>query len=236
MNEHRPVITRTARTARRLALAALALVASGGLCRAGVFYDVSLGLDVGDDARLFLNLTNDYFAPPAAVATRVVRRCPRPENDYPVILLLARASRRPADQILELWLTNRSWAEIMFDLRISPAILFVGLGRDPGPPYGKAWGRYRAFKGRGPYPISDRDVVELAKLQVAAGYYHVSPYAIIAERQKGVHIERYAADRYRSRHGEEKGPRGKVRGGDDDQGKGGKGRGHGHPRGRPEHD
>src|SRR5204862_6831763 len=109
------------------------------LCRsapgagAGVatFYAVSRGLDVGDDARLFLNVTNDYFAPPPAVATRLVQRCPRPENDYPVILLLARASHRPPDEILQLWLSNRSWADIMFELRVPPSILFAGLSRDP---------------------------------------------------------------------------------------------------------
>jgi hypothetical protein len=204
MTRHDPNKARPARAAKLIAGLGCALLLSMAEARAGAFHDVSLGLDVGDDARVFLNLTNDYYAPPATVATRVVRRCPRPENDYPVILLLARASHRPADQVLDLWLTNRSWADIMFELRVPPSVLFVGLNRDPGPPYGKAWGRWKQHRGKGPVPLSDRDVVELAKLQIASGYYHANPYSLITERQKGVRIEAYAANRYRAKHGDEK--------------------------------
>jgi len=229
---------RRAAARRLLSVLALLLIASGARARAATFYDVSLGLDVGDDARLFLNVTNDYFAPPPTVAARLVQRCPRPENDYPVILLLARASHRPPDQILQMWLSDGSWADIMFELKVPASVLFAGLSRDPGPPYGKAWGRYRAFKGKGRLEISDRDVVELAKLQVAAGYYRVSPYGVIAERQRGVRVEQYVADRHRAKHGEEKAARGQGKGEDGDRGKGSKGHGHGHgkPGGKPDHD
>ena len=229
---------RRAAARRLLPVLMLLLLAPGARARAATFYDVSLGLDVGDDARLFLNVTNDYFAPPPAVATRLVQRCPRPENDYPVILLLARASHRPPDEILQLWLSNRSWADIMFELRVPPSILFAGLSRDPGPPYGKAWGHYKGFRGKDRFEISDRDVVELAKLQVASGYYRVSPYAVIGERQRGVRVEQYVADRHRAKHGDEREARGKGKGEEGDQGKGSRGRGHGHgkPGGKPDHD
>jgi hypothetical protein len=188
--------------ARTLALLALALVASGATASAAdLFYNTTLGLDVSDDARIFLNLTNQQFAPSNAVATRVVQRCPRPENDFPVILFLARASRRSPDQVLDLWLTRLSWAEIMYELKVPPAALFAGLDRDPGPPYGKAWGRYKQHRGKGKFVIADRDVAELVKLQITARHYQVSPYRVIAERQKGVRVEQYAADRWRAKHG-----------------------------------
>ncbi|HEU4402906.1 MAG TPA: hypothetical protein VFT43_12455 [Candidatus Polarisedimenticolia bacterium] len=233
-------ISRIAPVVRGLTLLALVLLCSGLTARAGVFYDASLGLDVGDDARIFLNITNDYYAPQATVATRIVQRCPRPENDFPVIMLLARASHRPPDAILQLWLTNRSWADIMFELNVPPSVLFVGLNRDPGPPYGKAWGRYKEHHGRGPLVISDRDVVELAKLQIASGYYHVNPYSVIAERQKGTKIERYAADRHRARQGEENGARGKGKrpnkeGGSENDSSKGHGHGHGEEHGNKPH-
>ncbi len=197
------LVSRPRRTAARtLALLALALLASGATAGAAdLFYNVTLGLDVSDDARIFLNLTNQQFAPPNAVATRVVQRCPRPENDYPVILFLARAAKRSPDQVLDLWLTRLSWAEIMYELKVPPSVLFAGLDRDPGPPYGKAWGRYKQHRGKGKFVIADRDVAELVKLQIASRHDQVSPYRVIAERQKGVRVEQYAANRYRAKHG-----------------------------------
>src|SRR5256712_11984805 len=87
--------------------------------RASLFYDVTLDLGLRDDARIFLNVTNDYLAPPPAVAVDLVRRCPAPEDDYPVILLLARASKRPAAEILRMRVDYLSWSDIMYRLSVS---------------------------------------------------------------------------------------------------------------------
>jgi hypothetical protein len=205
-------------------LLALMVTAAGRETRAATFYDVSLGLDVGDDARIFLNLTNDYYAPPPQVAVQVVKRCARPENDYPVILLLAQASHRSPQAVLDLRLKGLSWADVMFQLRVAPSALFVGLDHDPGPPYGKAWGYWKHHKPHDRFAISDRQFVDLAKLRIASGYYKVSPYTVISERQRGVSVERYAADRHRARHPEKGAKPSKA-------GEHGPGQGHGHGQG-----
>ena len=179
-----------------VATLALAFAAPAG---AAAFYDVTLDLGLGDDQRIFLNVTNDYFAPPAAVAMALVQRCPSPVDDYPVVLLLARSSKRSPDEILRLRLDYLSWSDIMFRLNISPAVLFTGIDRDPGPPYGKAWGYWKKHP-RERLVIRDRDLVGLAKLQVAAGRHRVSPYTLIAERNKGVTIEHYVAERNRGKY------------------------------------
>ncbi len=179
-----------------VAALALAFAAPAG---ASAFYDLTLDLGLGDDQRIFLNVTNDYFAPPPAVATALVRRCPSPADDYPVLLLLARASKRPPDDVLRLRLDYLSWSDIMFRLNISPAVLFAGIDRDPGPPYGKAWGYWKKHP-RERLAIRDRDLVGLAKLQVAAGRHRVSPYTLIAERNKGVTIEHFVAEKNRGKY------------------------------------
>ncbi|HYS78228.1 MAG TPA: hypothetical protein VEO94_05275, partial [Candidatus Dormibacteraeota bacterium] len=59
------------RSLRLLAVgAALALCLSLSVAPAcaAVFYDATVRLNLGDDDRIFLNVTNDYFAPPPAVA------------------------------------------------------------------------------------------------------------------------------------------------------------------------
>jgi len=205
-------------------LAALAVVFGASVvpARAAVFYDATLDLGLRDDARVFLNVTNEYFAPPPAIAVDLVHRCPDPVNDYTVILLLARASRRSPQEILRMRLDYLSWSDIMLRLNISPAVLFAGLDRDPGPPYGKAWGYWRKHPRGERFEIRDRDVAELAKLQVAAGYHHVKPYTIITERNRGITVEQYVAERNRGRYQ----PRG--RGPEKSKGHD-KPKGHGHP-------
>ncbi len=194
---------------------ALALCAPGRVLAAGVSFDASLGFSVSEDERIFLRVTNEYFRPPQAVAVDIVRGCHRPEDDYPAVLFLARASRRPAQEILRLRLEELSWADIMFRLRVPPSVLFAGLTRDPGPPFGNAWGHWKRHEGKGALPITDREVVQLVKLQIAAGHFHVSQLAVAAERKKGVRIERYVAERQRARHSKPgpkgRGPHGKDR-------------------------
>src|SRR5215471_3126548 len=98
-------------------VAAVPLV-STSLSRAGVSYDVSVGLPLGDNAKLFLNMTNEYYAPPPQVATTVIQRCPYPEDDYPTILFLAQSSGRPPAEILDLRLRGDSWSAIMVRERV----------------------------------------------------------------------------------------------------------------------
>ena len=189
-----------------LAAAVLALVPAA---RAGaaVFYDVTMDMGLGDDQRIFLNVTNDHFAPPPAVAMSLVKRCPSPVDDFPVILLLARSGRRSPEDILRLRLEYLSWSDIMFRLNISPSALFTGINRDPGPPYGKAWGYWKKHP-RERLVIRDRDVAGLAKLQVASARHRVSPYTLIAERNKGLTYERYVAEKNRGKYPKSKAMKG----------------------------
>ncbi len=212
MSHRHPARPRAASTAGLLAALCLVLCASVVPARAALFYDVTLDLGLHDDARVFLNVTNDYFTPPPAVAVELVKRCPVPQDDYPVVLLLARASKRPAEEILRLRLDYMSWSDIMFRLNVSPAVLFAGIDRDPGPPYGKAWGTWRKRPRGERLAIRDRDVIELAKIQVAAGYHRVSPYTIITEHNKGVTVEHYVAQKNRGRYTKEKTAKGPSRG------------------------
>jgi hypothetical protein len=230
MSDRRIARPRPLTAAPFLVALGVALCASIVTARAGAFNDAALDLGLRDDARVFLNVTNDYFAPPPAVAVDLVQRSPDPVNDYPVVLLLARASKRSPQEILRQRLDRDSWSDIMFRQNISPAVLFAGLDRDPGPPYGKAWGYWRKHPRGERLEIRDRDVAELAKLQVAAGYHHVSPYTIITERKRGITVEQYVEKRNRGRYSKEKSAKGQPRGRAPEKSKGhDKPKGHDHP-------
>lgn len=176
----------------------ITLTVAAGLTHAGVGYDVTVGLDLGDDTRLFLNVTNEHYGPPEREATALVRRCKHPRDEFPVVLFLAHAAAVPADHVLDLRLRGLSWADVMFRLRVGPDVLFARLDRDPGPPYGKAWGHYKRHRKGARIALSDRDIIGLAKLQIMASHYGVDPHVIISERKRGVSFEKYAAAKHRA--------------------------------------
>ena len=219
MIHRRPARLRSSGAAAFPAALCFVLCASVVPVRASLFYDALLDLGLRDDARIFLNVTNDYFAPPPAVAVELVRNSPAPEDDFPAILYLARASKRPPREILKLRADYLSWSDIMDRTNIPPSVLFAGIDRDPGPPYGKAWGYWRKHRRGETIALRDRDAVELVKLQIAARSLGVSPYTIVSARQKGITVEQYVAEKKRGKYPTAKG------------GSRGKGKGHSKPHG-----
>jgi hypothetical protein len=160
---------------------------------ADLFYDATLDLPVGDDARFFLNLTNRHYAPPQPVGVDILTRCARPADDFPIVMLLADASGRDPGTILSLRLGGSSWSAIFVKLNVSHDVLFAGLDHDPGPPYGKAWGHWKNHRGQDTkLALADDQIVALAKLQTVSAYYRVSPYRVTAETNRGMSVERYA--------------------------------------------
>ncbi|HYV18518.1 MAG TPA: hypothetical protein VFC25_05770 [Verrucomicrobiae bacterium] len=189
------------KTARlRLGLAAgLLLAAAAGAGSAvpasaatDLFYDASLGLKISDDARFFLNMTNRYYGSQQQ-AVPVLERCANPDLDFPVVMFLAQVSGKRADAVLSLRRKGISWSEVMVRLQVQPDRLFVGLDRDPGPPYGHAWGHYKQQRGeeKARFDVEDRTVQDLVRLQIASGALRVSPYTIVSERQRGMTVDRF---------------------------------------------
>ena len=181
-------------------VAAILLAAAAPAALAGdLFYDATLALNISDDARFFLNVTNRHFAMPEPQGVKVLKACPRPESDYPVALLFARFSGRRAEAIVALRQKGLPWSEVMVRLQIPADRLFVGLDRDPGPPYGHAWGHWKkGQRARGPretVAFDDMTVADLARLQIASSALRVSPYTIIAERRNGLSVERFVVVR-----------------------------------------
>ena len=189
---------------RFILLIPIILSLSGSATLAATYFDVAVGVRVNEDSRIFLNLTNHTWRP--ATPTNIIRRCEDPEDDFPVIAFLAYHSHRSPAYILSLREAGYEWSDIFFHLNVSPRVLFVGIDRDPGPPYGKAWGRYRRDRyshdrGRSRYRLSDRDVVALVKIQTAARHFGTSAYAVIDAQDGGRRVDAYAANRWRERHG-----------------------------------
>ncbi len=217
----------------RLALGApLALLLACGAARAAVAFDVAVGMNVNEDTRIFLNVTNQVWQP--AAPTAIIQRCRYPEDDFPVVAFLAFQSHRDPNFILQLRAEGYPWADIFYRVHVDPGVLFVGMDRDPGPPYGRAWGYWRNHPRGGPQGrlyFSDRDVVGLVKVQTAARHFGASPYSVLDAQHQGRRVEVYTAGRWREKHGRDHWSEGRG-----DQA--GPGRGHGdrgHQGGNPGH-
>ena len=187
---------------RLLLCAPLLLLVAGGTSRASTMFDVAVGLNVNEDTRIFLNLSNQVWMP-GGTGT-FIRECRYPGDDFPVVAFLAHHSRRHPGFILRLRSDGYAWSEIFYRLRVDPAVLFVGFDRDPGPPYGKAWGHWRRNHHAGVnqrFRVSDNDVVALVKVQTISRHFGASPFDVISGHHHGRRMESYAANRWREKHG-----------------------------------
>ena len=231
--------SKTARVRPGLAAVAVLLAAAVAAVPAAastdLFYDASLALKISDDARFFLNVTNRYYGSQQQ-AVPVLDRCPDPAFDFPVVMFLAQISGKRADVVLSLR-RKLPWSEVMVRLQVPPDRLFAGLDRDPGPPYGHAWGHYKDHRARGakgPFAVDDRTVQEMVRLQIASNALRVSPYTIASERQRGVSVDRFVVIHSQpsgvvSAKASGKGPR-------PERGQGHNGQAHGHGHGNPHSD
>ena len=184
--------------------AAVLLLLSLSAGSAAVSYDIAVGLDINEDTRIFMNLTNQTWDTDPELATVVVHESRHPEHDFPVVAFLAYHSHRSPHFILSLRNKGYGWADIFFRLEVNPSVLFVGMDRDPGPPYGKAWGHWKKNPHRGgktKHRLSDQDVVGLVKVQTASRHFGISPRQIIEAQKQGKRVETYSANRWRNKHG-----------------------------------
>lgn len=217
---------------------ALVLCAVPRPARAGTSFDFLFSMDrVSNDNQFFLNVAVDNYGYDRRDLEPVLPRLRYVEADLPVVIFLAHECGRPPAYIVDLRARGLSWGVIFSRVGVSYAVLFDGIDRDPGPPYGNAWGHWK--RNRRGVRLSDRDISGLVQLQVGARAARVRPYEMARYRGQGRSIAYVVADKhgrpYRG-HGKDKGRHGDR--GHDDRGHHDRGRddrGHHDDHGRPKH-
>ena len=173
---------------------------------------------VSNDHQLFLNLAVSNSGYDRAVLEPVLPRIQYVEVDLPVVLFVARECGRPVDYIVDLRARGLSWSVIFSQLHVSPNVLFVGIDRDPGPPYGKAWGHWK--KSGSKIQLNDEDVRGLVQVQMGSRWAGASPFELARARSQGKSVVTFVADK----HGRpfQGGGQGKEKGHGKTKGQGGK--------------
>ena len=180
--------------------AALALGSGGSTTRAESRFEYLFRPDRAiTDNQFFLNLTVSNFGIPRPEIEPVLPRLRSPEVDLPVVLFLAHESGRPVESIGAMRGRGLPWVEIFPRVGVPFDVLFVGIDRDPGPPYGRAWG-YWQKKPKG-FQLYDREIVALVNLQIGGHVCHASPFEIVQARSRGVSVVTFVADKHGRKHG-----------------------------------
>jgi len=110
-----------------------------------------------------------------------------PDDQLPVVGFLARELGRVPEEIARLHREGLSFLDITLRFGKGPELFYVPFERDPGPPYGKAWGYYRN-KPRSEWNqirLRDSEVVDLVNLRLARDYYGVSADQVVRLRGAG---------------------------------------------------
>ncbi len=189
-------------------LAALALVAGlaaadGGALAATKYEFLFSANHVNDDQQLFLNLAVSSYGYDRGKIGPVLPRLRKVEDDLPVVLFLARKSGRSIDSIVDLRARGHSWSVIFGKVNVPFDILFVGIDRDPGPPYGKAWGHWKKRSKKG-ITLAERDIRGLVQIQMGSRWAGLSPYEMARAHGKGKSTYTLVADKKGRPH---KGPK-----------------------------
>lgn len=174
---------------------AVVLCAVPGTARARTSFDFLFSMDrVNDDNEFFLNVAVSDYGYSQRDLEPVLPRLRYVEVDLPVVLFLAHECGRPPAFIVDLRAQGLSWSAIFGQVGVSYDVLFAGIDRDPGPPYGNAWGHWRNNRrGEG---LSDNDIAGLVQVQIGARSAHMAPYELARARGQGRSIAVVVADKH----------------------------------------
>jgi hypothetical protein len=167
----------------RLLVLSLCLTISASYLKA----EVSIGVKADEDGikSFYLAVGEQYKVPEREVI--IVRERNIPNDELPVVFFIASRASVAPDAVVKLRLTGKSWMEITLHFGLSPAIYYVAFDKDPGPPYGKAWGHYKNKKKEEwkTIRLADDDIVNFVNVKFMCERHGYTPAQVISIRSKG---------------------------------------------------
>jgi hypothetical protein len=148
----------------------------------------NVGVSIGSEGVNSFHLSvGEYYRVPEREVI-VVRKRGIPDEELPVVFLLAGRARVAPGAIIDLRLGGMSWMNITLRYGLTPEIYYVPVnGGKIGPPYGKAYGHYKKHPKQDwkKIRLSDSDVVNMANLKFMSEHYGYPPEKVIQMRAEG---------------------------------------------------
>jgi hypothetical protein len=176
-------------------------------------FDIDLGASVqlGNDTELYFAISSRYFDQDRTVVERWGTRYTDPDH-LAVALFISRHSGASLGTIFDLRRKGHSWWDISVRLGVPVDVWFVPVRRDPGPPYGKAYGHWKKHhKNPSAVRLTDADVGNLVAVRMLHEYYSVSVEVAMEWRSSGRPLSALMSDEYEKRHGKKPASPGKSK-------------------------
>ena len=170
---------------------------------AGIDIDFGVAAEIDDRTDLYFSISSRYFDQDRDTVSRWGARY-RDPDDLAVVLFIRKHTGRSFDELYALrQQRGLTWWEIGVRFGMPADAWFVPVKRDPGPPYGKAYGHWKNHKhDRGaPVVLSDADVRNLVAVRMVHEYYGVSVDVAMEWRSGGQDLRVLMTDEYEKRHG-----------------------------------
>jgi hypothetical protein len=133
-------------------------------------------LSVKDEGRksFYLAVGDHYRAPEAKIA--YMKKKGIKDDEMPVVLHVAAKARVEPEKLVEMRLKGQSWADISLKFGLGAEIFHVPLEKDPGPPYGKAYGYFKKHPKSewNKIKLSDDEIKSMVNLQFIAKRHSTS--------------------------------------------------------------
>lgn len=201
------MLTRSIRGATLLALAAVVLAAPQAQAapQAAVTAPMALNFsadflwnpDPDNDTQVYLHVSNMAYNPPREQVEQIFPKIHNPESEYPVMLFMASECRCGLTRVFTLRSKGLTWIQVMGKLGIPRERVFVESTRDPGPPYGKAYGHWKNHQGDDVL-ISNDDVYYWVNVRTMARYFGTSPVTVQDWRDSGQTWKAIAKGEYKN--------------------------------------
>ena len=197
-------------------------VAAATPASAGVDIDFGVAAKIDDRTDLYFSISSRYFGHDRDTVTSWGARYHDPD-DLAVVLFISKHSGRPLDELYALrQQRGLTWWEISVRFGVPTEVWFVPVQRDPGPPYGKAYGHWKKRKHHreAKVVLTDADLRNLVAVRMLHEYYGVPVEIAMEWRAEGRSLRALMTDEYERRHGKPYGASAVASGKDSKPGKG----------------
>ena len=194
-------------TASRLAFvlaiaAALGLSAAGAPALAGTDVFFGAAVRAGDPADVFFSISSVYFDR-SRQTIEAWGHTFESSDDLSVFLFLVQRTGKSPDLIASLRKDGNSWFDVGVLIGLPVDAWFVPVSRDPGPPYGNAYGHWKKSKKRSKptFVLPDIDTRNLVAIRMFHEYYGVPVERAMALRAQGGDVRSLVFAEYDARYG-----------------------------------
>ena len=165
--------------------------------------DFRLGaeIQIDDDTEVYIGVSSHYYDRDPEQVRGWNRQCGHPD-DLAVALFIARHTGRTPAFLLNLHSQGSTWWDVSLRLEMNPDVWFLPTKRQPGPPYGKAYGHWKnSKKSKQRLILADTDCRNLVAVRMLHECYGVSVERAMEMRASGKDLKKLTAGEYRNKHG-----------------------------------